>query len=118
MADTKNETVSTNPMKLDWPTDTVGMTQRLQREGCRAIGRMGGDDANYKTVMAVLKVLAKHAKVKLDDQKADLTATIAKAVETRATAARVSAESEARKEAALVSQINSLDKRLKTIRGK
>ena len=59
----------TNPSKLPWPQDRVGMTSQLKREGCRAIGRMGGDPGNLDTVMSVLRVLANHAKAKLEEQR-------------------------------------------------
>ena len=66
----------TNPQKLPWPTDRGGMTQKLQREGCRAIGRMMGDDDAYEVLMEVLRVLAKHADAMLEQQKADKQARI------------------------------------------
>lgn len=62
--------ITTNSLALDWPQDLYGITQQLKREGCRAIGRMGGDSNNYELVMSVLKTLAAHAKAKLAEQEA------------------------------------------------
>ncbi len=59
----------TNAEKLPWPQDLGGITSRLKREGCRSIGRINGNDKHYATVMEVLRVLAKHAKVKIVAQK-------------------------------------------------
>jgi len=66
------ERYETNARKLPWPQDRGGITAKLQREGCRAIGRMGGRDDAYNVVMEVLRVLAKHAEGKLDQQKVGL----------------------------------------------
>jgi len=67
------ERYETNARKLPWPQDIGGITAKLQREGCRAIGRIGGQDAHYEVVMEVLRVLAKHAESKLAAQKEHLS---------------------------------------------
>jgi hypothetical protein len=66
------ERYETNARKLPWPQDLGGITAKLQREGCRAIGRMAGKDQHYEVVMEVLRVLAKHAESKLVAQKEHL----------------------------------------------
>ncbi len=75
----------TNPRRLPWPQDKGGITAKLQREGCRAIGRIGGRDNAYDVVMEVLRVLAKHAESKLAAQKVGLknrrNADVAKTLE-------------------------------------
>lgn len=62
--------IPSNPAKIDWPTDKAGITGRLKREGCRAIGRISGDSDNLDIVMNVLRILAQHAKDKLAEQQA------------------------------------------------
>ena len=55
--------------KLPWPFDHNRITYDLRREGCRSIGRMNGKEENLELVIEVLRVLAKHAKDKLEHQK-------------------------------------------------
>ena len=75
------ERYETNPRKLPWPQDIGGITAKLQREGCRAIGRIGGQDKHYAVVLEVLRVLAKHAESKLQQQKEGLLAKQAHAAQ-------------------------------------
>lgn len=63
------EDFPTNAEKLPWPQDISGITARLRREGCRSIGRMKGNDDAFEVVIGTLRVLAKHATVKLVQQK-------------------------------------------------
>lgn len=72
------DTDQTNPAKLVWPQDTVGMTSQLRREGCRAIGRMSGDGNNLELVIGVLRVLAFHAKAKFLEQEISRDLTLLK----------------------------------------
>lgn len=105
----KNET---NPVKLPWPADYTGMCQKLQREGCRAIGRMGGDDENLDRVIETLKILAWHAQAKLVEQKAVAVAAGITAVALREKVAAEAVERVARQERALEGQIAGLGARL------
>lgn len=115
MAAKEKKTVGTNPLKLPWPSDRAGISQKLQREGCRAIGRMGGDPANYDMVMEVLRILAAHAAEKLEDQKVTAAATLVKAAGARADAADVARKGLAEQAVALRKTRAALDAKLKTI---
>ncbi len=101
-----------NASKIDWPQDRVGMTSRLKREGCRAIGRMGGDTAAFDVVMGVIRILAQHAKDKLQEQQDIKSGNLAKVAEARVEKQRVRDEAEGRMEQSLINQGETLKNRL------
>jgi len=107
---------STNPAKLPWPTDSTGMTGHLKREGCRAIGRMGGDDANLEVVMEVLRILAKHAKAKLLEQKAEQLRAVSQLAVDTATQAIANERAANRQEDALIAQMDTAQAKLDALR--
>lgn len=59
-----------NPLKLQFPQDKFGNLTRLKAEGLKSVSRMYGSDEKYETFLATLKVLAAHAKSRLEQQKA------------------------------------------------
>ena len=59
-----------NPLKLKFPQDKFGNLTRLKAEGLKSVSRMYGSDEKYETFLATLKVLAAHAKSRLEQQKA------------------------------------------------
>jgi hypothetical protein len=104
--------IPSNPAKIPWPTDTVGMTSRLKREGCRAIGRMSGSDDNFEVVMQVLRILAQHAKDKLEEQKDIVKGNIVNLAMQRADAQRKRDDETDRMENSLKSQAETLKNRI------
>lgn len=102
----------TNPSKLPWPQDRVGMTAQLKREGCRAIGRMGGNTDNFDTVMSVLRVLAHHAAAKLKEQSTHRAAAVLGLAVKRVEQAEVNDKQAMGMETALLNQRAALDLRL------
>lgn len=110
-----NKTVGTNPLKLPWPSDRSGIAQKLQREGCRAIGRMAADPANYEMIMEVLRILAAHAAEKLENQKLVLADQKVKAARQRKSAQDVASKGLEAQAKTLRKQRASLDAKIKTL---
>ncbi len=105
----------TNAYKLPWPQDTLGITMRLRREGCRAIGRMDGKVERLTLIMDTMRILAKHAQAKLDAQVTAKAKATALQIERSEEAARQRDEQLARQEAALRKQIGGLEARLSRV---
>jgi hypothetical protein len=105
----------TNPSKLPWPQDRVGMTTQLKREGCRAIGRMGGKPENFDTVMSVLRVLAHHAEAKLEAQRSGREDAVLSLAVKRADQEKVNDQNAMGMENALHRQRDALDLRIKAM---
>ena len=103
---------ATNPSKLPWPQDRVGMTSQLKREGCRAIGRMGGDPTNFDTVMSVLRVLARHAQAKLEEQRTSRASSVLNLAVKRADQEAANDQATMRTENSLNRQRDALDLRI------
>jgi len=101
--------IPSNPAKIDWPTDRVGMTSRLKREGCRAIGRMNADKENLDVVMAVLRILAQHAQDKFAEQVDIKAGNLAKLAGQR----QAAQDENERKEMAMENQLKAEAKTLK-----
>ena len=59
-----------NPLQLQFPQDKFGNLTRLKAEGLKSVSRMYGSDDKYDTFIATLRVLAEHAKARLEQQKA------------------------------------------------
>lgn len=74
-----------NPRALQWPFDATGFTTLLRKEGVRAIGRIKGSREKLDVLIATLKVLGEHARVKAAAQVADAKQRAA-ALENRAAA--------------------------------
>ncbi len=108
----------TNPSKLPWPQDRVGMTTQLKREGCRSIGRMGGNPDNFDTVMSVLRVLAHHAQAKLEEQRSGKEAAVLALATKRAEQEEVNDQQAMGMENALHRQRDALDLRIKAMAGR
>lgn len=68
-----------NPEKLVWPSDPTGFTSMLRKEGTRAVGRLNGSEEKLAVFNATLRVLAAHAKVKIEAQVAGKATEVAKA---------------------------------------
>lgn len=98
--------------KLVWPQDKIGMTSQLKREGCRAIGRMGGDPQNLEIVMEVLRVLARHATSKMGEQRNEREQALLILARKRVEQSEVNDRAAMGMETALRSQRDSLDKRI------
>ncbi len=104
-----------NASKLPWPQDTLGITHRLRREGCRAIGRMDGKAERLELVMSTLRVLAKHGGAKLDQQIASKAKTAELQLARSEAAAIQNAAQLLRQENALRKQIGGLEGRLERV---
>jgi len=104
--------ISNNPAKIPWPSDNVGMTSRLKREGCRAIGRMSGRDENLEIVMQVLRLLAQHAQDKLSEQKDIRQGNLVNLAQQRAEAAKAAENASSAVEKHLSNQVETLKNRL------
>lgn len=106
----------TNASKLPWMQDPHGFVSNLRREGCRSIGRIQGDDHKLEVLMDTLRVLAKYAAVKMEEQLVEKAMRIANRVaQTRKTTARNVADANAIEEQ-LQSDITSLKARLTSVR--
>ena len=88
------------------------MTAQLKREGCRSIGRMGGDEKRYDTVMQVLRVLATHAKAKLEEQRTSREAAVMKLAVKRAEQEEANDQAAMGMENSLRRQRDALDDRI------
>jgi len=107
-----------NAAKLEWPQDVLSITHQLRREGCRAIGRMDGKDANLKLVIATLRVLAKHAEAKLVQQNVTRKKHADELIRRAEIKIAQNALQKARIGKALKSQIRGLEARLAAVEGK
>lgn len=58
----------TQAAKLKFPQDTVGFTSSFKRETARAIGRIGGKEANLKIMLDTLDILRQYAIDKCEAQ--------------------------------------------------
>lgn len=67
----------TNPRDLQWPHDNFGFTSMTRKEGARAIGRIKGDPQKLDVFLQTLRVLAEHAKAKIEDQQKHAARTAA-----------------------------------------
>jgi len=102
----------TNASKLPWMQDPHGFVSNLRREGCRSIGRIQADEPKLAVFMDTLRVLAKYAAAKMDEQKMEREAALLRlAAKTKQTTARNMADANAI-ENQLQSQIDSLKARL------
>ncbi len=110
--DKESNTGMSNANRLPWPQDTLGITHRLRREGCRAIGRMDGKSERLDLIMATLRVLAKHSAAKLDQQLASKAKIAALQLQRSEEAARQNAAQLRRQADALRKQIGGLEGRL------
>lgn len=59
-------TIPANPAAIVWPQDRYGLTTLLKKEGLRAAGRVKGDPSKLDEYLAVLRVLAGHAKARCE----------------------------------------------------
>ena len=104
--------IPSNSAKIDWPTDRAGITSRLKREGCRAIGRMSGDRENLDVVMDVLRILAQHAKDKFAEQEDITRGNLAKLAKQRQDAQDANDRAEIAMENDLKAQAETLKNRI------
>lgn len=109
-------TVPANPAAIQWPVDALGITSTLKREGCRAAGRINGDDTKLEAFMAVLRTLAGHAQSRHAAGKAEVEARRAAAVQRaeeeaykQAQGRKIAAADARAKAAALVAEADALD---------
>jgi len=107
----------TNAQKLPWPPDRMGITHRLRREGCRAIGRMDGKTERLTLIKDTLRVLARHAEAKIDQQNLHRARSAMKQLKAQDASKAANLESMKRQENALKKQISSLGKRLERVKG-
>ena len=110
--------IPTNPAKIDWPQDRAGMTSRLKREGCRAIGRMAGDPINLDVTIGVLRILAQHAKDKFAEQVDIKAGNLAKLAEQRQVAQDENDRQEIAMEDALKAEAKTLKNRIAALEGR
>ncbi len=108
----------TNAAKLPWPQDRAGMTSQLKREGCRAIGRMGGNPERFDVVLQVLRVLAHHAEAKLTEQSHSKEEAVLKLAQVRVLHEEMNDQQAMAMENSLHRQKDALDLRLVAIRSR
>jgi len=101
-----------NSQKLPWPQDVLGITHRLRREGCRAIGRMDGKEPNLQLFKDTLRVLARHAEAKIAQQRELRKRRSGELLADMERRAAINAENLMRQERALQKQIDGLHGRL------
>lgn len=92
-----------NQSLVVFPLDATGFTSMFRKEGVRAIGRMSASDDKFEVFVQTLRVLAAHAKAKLEAQKGARVASIALSDE-------LSALEAARAEADRLAEVSRLER--------
>lgn len=106
----------TNASKLPWMQDRHGFVANLRREGCRSIGRMMGDDQKMEVLMDTLRILARYAAAKMEEQKVTATKAKIRRIETTREATVRNMQDANAIERQLQSERDSVDKRLVALR--